>query len=150
MRCPYCQYDESKVIDTSHDLHGGTRRRRECDHCHQRYNTYERVIDTTPLMVKQDGSREEFDREKLARGIRMACAKRKVSAAEIERLVGTVESNLQKLGKSEVSSRVVGDLVLSGLKEIDQVAYLRYASVYLNLNDLRSLRDEIDRLLENK
>lgn len=80
----------------------------------------------------------------------MACAKRKVSAAEIERLAGTVETNLQKLGKSEVSSRVVGDLVLSGLKEIDQVAYLRYASVYLNLNDLRSIRDEIDRLLENK
>jgi len=150
MRCPYCQYDESKVIDTSHDLHGGTRRRRECEHCHQRFSTYERVINTTPLMVKQDGSREEFDREKLARGIRMACAKRKVSAAEIERLVGTVESNLQKLGKSEISSRVVGDLVLSGLKEIDQVAYLRYASVYLNLNDLRSIRDEIDRLLENK
>lgn len=148
MRCPHCHYEDSKVIDTSHDYHGGTRRRRECDHCHQRFSTYERVINTTPLLVKQDGSREEFDREKLNRGIRVACAKRKVSASEIERLIGSVETNLQKIGKPEVSSRVIGEMVLAGLKEIDQVAYLRYASVYLELNDLRSIRDEIDRLLE--
>jgi len=104
----------------------------------------------TPLLIKQDGTREEFDREKLARGIRISCAKRKVSAGDIERLVGSVEVELQKLGKAEVSSRVVGDLVTAGLKEMDQVAYIRYATVYLKLDDLQSIRAEIDRLLENE
>lgn len=148
MRCPYCQYDESKVVDTSHDSHGGIRRRRECEKCSQRFSTYERPILSTPLIIKQDGTREEFDREKLARGIRISCAKRPVSAADIERLIGQVESELQKIGKAEVSSRVVGDMVINGLKEMDQIAYIRYAIVYLRMADLRSLRSEIDRLLE--
>jgi transcriptional repressor NrdR len=148
MRCPYCQYDESKVIDTSHDNHGGIRRRRECEKCGQRFSTYERAILSTPLIIKQDGTREEFDREKLARGIRISCAKRPVSAADIERLIGQVESELQKIGKAEVSSRVVGDMVINGLKEMDQIAYIRYAIVYLRMDDLHSLRSEIDRLLE--
>ena len=103
----------------------------------------------TPLLVKQDGTREEFDREKLARGIRISCAKRPVSAADIERMIGQVESQLQKLGKSEVSSRVVGDLVMEALKEMDQIAYIRYAIVYLGLDDLQSIRKEIDHLLES-
>ncbi len=149
MRCPYCQHHDSKVLDTSHDSHGGIRRRRECFKCGQRFSTYERPILATPLIVKQDGTREEFDREKLASGIRISCAKRPVSAADIERLIGQVESQLQKLGKSEVSSRVVGDLVIQGLKEMDQIAYIRYAIVYLRLDDLHSLRKEIDHLLES-
>ena len=148
MRCPYCQHHDSKVLDTSHDSHGGIRRRRECFKCGQRFSTYERPILATPLIFKQDGTREEFDREKLARGIRISCAKRPVSAADIERLIGQVETQLQKLGKSEVSSRVVGDLVMNGLKEMDQIAYIRYGIVYLSLDDLHSLRSEIDRLLE--
>jgi transcriptional repressor NrdR len=97
--------------------------------------------------VKQDGTREEFDREKLARGVRIACAKRPVSAADIDRLVGEVEASVQQLGKAEVSSRVVGDMVIAGLKELDHIAYIRYAIVYLRLDDLRSIRDEINRLL---
>jgi transcriptional repressor NrdR len=117
--------------------------------CGQRFSTYERAILATPLLVKKDGGREEFDREKLARGIRIACAKRPVSAADIERLIGQVESSLQRMGKAEVSSRVVGDLAISGLKELDQIAYIRYAIVYLGLDDLHSLRNEIDRLLES-
>jgi transcriptional repressor NrdR len=137
------------VLDTSHDSHGGIRRRRECFKCGQRFSTYERPILATPLIVKQDGTREEFDREKLARGIRISCAKRPVSAADIERLIGQVESRLQKLGKSEVSSRVVGDMVIDGLKEMDQIAYIRYAIVYLGLDDLLSIRKEIDHLLES-
>jgi len=149
MRCPYCQHHDSKVLDTSHDSHGGIRRRRECFKCGQRFSTYERPILATPLIVKQDGTREEFDREKLERGIRISCAKRPVSAADIERLVGQVESQLQKMGKSEVSSRVIGDMVITGLKEMDQIAYIRYAIVYLRLDDLHSLRNEIDRLLES-
>jgi transcriptional repressor NrdR len=99
--------------------------------------------------VKQDGTREEFDRDKLLSGIRISCAKRPVSAAEIERLVGEIESALQAMGRAEVSSRGVGDMVIAGLKEMDQVAYIRYAIVYLGLDDLRSIRDEIDHLLES-
>jgi transcriptional repressor NrdR len=147
MRCPYCQNDDSKVIDTTHDSHGGIRRRRECLNCGLRFSSYERPILATPLIVKQDGTREDFDREKLERGIRISCAKRPVSATDIERLVGQVEAELQRLGKSEVSSRVVGDLVIKGLKEMDQIAYIRYAIVYLRLDDLHALRNEIDHLL---
>ena len=146
MRCPYCQNNDSKVIDTTHDSHGGIRRRRECLSCKQRFSSYERPI-LTPLIIKQDGTREDFDREKLERGIRISCAKRPVSAADIKRLVGQVESELQRLQKLEVSSRVVGDLVIKGLKEMDQIAYIRYAIVYLRLDDLHSLRNEIDQLL---
>lgn len=148
MRCPYCKYEQSRVVDTSHDTRGGVRRRRECENCGQRFSTYERPILATPLLIKQDGTREEFDREKLIRGIRIACAKRPVSAADIERLVGEIESYLQSLGRSEVSSRVVGDKAIAGLKELDQIAYIRYAIVYLGLDDLHAIRKEIDRLLE--
>ena len=147
MRCPYCQFEDSKVLDTTHDAHGGIRRRRECNECKQRFSTYERPILATPLIIKADGTREEFDREKLARGIRISCAKRPVSAADIERLVGEIEATLQRLGRAEVSSRVVGDMVVRGLKELDQIAYIRYAIVYLHLDDLMAIRSEIDRLL---
>ncbi|MDD5467997.1 MAG: transcriptional regulator NrdR [Anaerolineales bacterium] len=149
MRCPYCKNQRSKVIDTSHDVRGGVRRRRECEICGQRFSTYERPILSAPLIIKQDGTREEFDREKLIRGIRIACAKRPVSAADIERLVGEIEASLQGLSRAEVSSRVVGDMVISGLKELDQIAYVRYAIVYLRLDDLKAIRTEIDRLLES-
>ncbi len=147
MRCPYCQNEESKVLDTTHDNRGGVRRRRECEKCGQRFSTYERAILATPLIIKQDGNREEFDREKLLRGIRIACAKRPVSAADIERLVGEIEVALQRMGRAEVSSRTVGDMVIAGLKELDHIAYIRYAIVYLKLNDLHAIRQEIDRLL---
>jgi transcriptional repressor NrdR len=147
MRCPYCQNEDSKVIDTTHDSHGGIRRRRKCLKCGQRFSSYERPILAIPLIIKQDGTREEFERGKLERGIRIACAKRPVSASDIERLLGQVEAALQSQGKSEISSRVVGDLVIKGLKELDQIAYIRYAIVYLRLDDLHSLRNEIDRLL---
>jgi transcriptional repressor NrdR len=148
MRCPYCKHESSRVVDTSHDARGGVRRRRECEHCGQRFSTYERPILATPLIVKQDGTREEFDRDKLIRGIRISCAKRPVPAADIDRLVGEIESTLQALGRAEVSSRVVGDMVIAGLKDLDQIAYIRYAIVYLGFEDLRSIRDEIDRILE--
>jgi transcriptional repressor NrdR len=148
MRCPYCQFENSRVLDTTHDTRGGVRRRRECENCHQRFSTYERPILATPLIIKQDGTREEFDREKLMRGIRIACAKRPVSAADIERLIGEIESSLQRIGRAEVPSRIVGDMVINGLKELDHIAYIRYAIVYLHLGDLQAIRSEIDRLLE--
>jgi transcriptional repressor NrdR len=148
MRCPYCGAEESKVIDTTHDSRGGVRRRRKCLSCNERFSSYERAILATPLVVKQDGTREEFDREKLTRGIRISCAKRPVSAADIERLIGEIEATLQTMGKSEVPSRVIGDMVMAGLKELDHIAYIRYAIVYLRMDDLTSVRDEINRLLE--
>ncbi len=150
MQCPYCNSDRSRVIDTSHDARGGIRRRRVCLACSRRFSTYERAVLAAPLIVKRDGTREEFDREKLMRGIRIACAKRPVSAAEIERLAGEIEARLQAMGKAEVTSRVVGDMVISGLKELDHIAYIRYAIVYLGLDDLKALRDEIDQLLETE
>lgn len=148
MHCPYCTSKKTRVIDTSRDARGGIRRRRVCMHCEQRFSTYERAILAAPLLVKRDGIREEFNREKLAIGLRIACAKRPVSAADIDRLVGEIEAALQGMGKAEVSSRVVGDLAIAGLKELDHIAYIRYAIVYLGLVDLNSIRDEIDQLLE--
>jgi transcriptional repressor NrdR len=147
MRCQYCKNDRTRVIDTTHDNRGGIRRRRECEQCGQRFSTYERPIMAVPMLIKQDGTREEFDREKLLYGVRIACAKRPVSAANIERLVGEVEASLQAMGRKEISSRVVGDKVIAGLKELDQIAYIRYAIVYLGLDDLQAIRNEIDRLL---
>lgn len=149
MHCPYCQGERSRVMDTTHDARGGVRRRRECLECQRRFSTYERSIFAIPLLVKQDGTREEFDREKLVRGIQIACVKRKVSSADIDRLVGEIEAALQAMGLAEVSSRVVGDMVIAGLKKLDHIAYIRYAIVYLGLDDLDSVRSEIDRLLES-
>jgi transcriptional repressor NrdR len=126
------------------------RRRRECEECHQRFTTIERPLLATPLIIKKDGTREEFDREKLMRGIRISCAKRPVSAATIDRLVGEIETSLQRMGRSEVSSRIVGDMVISGLKELDHIAYIRYGIVYLQLDDLHEIRVEIDRLLNDE
>ena len=148
MRCPYCNSRRSRVIDTTHDSRGGVRRRRECKSCDQRFSTYERPVLSNPLIIKQDGTREAFDRDKLIQGIRISCAKRPVSAADIDRLVGEIEAALQAMGRAEVSSRVVGDKVIAGLKELDEIAYIRYAIVYLGLDDLESIRTEIDRLLE--
>lgn len=147
MKCPYCNHKKTSVIDTSHDARGGTRRRRVCDKCDRRFSSYERPILATPLLVKRDGTREEFDRDKLIAGLRVSCAKRPVAASEIDRIAGEVESELQQIGRAEVPSRLVGDRVISKLKELDEVAYIRYAIVYLRLDDLESIRQEIDRLL---
>jgi transcriptional repressor NrdR len=149
LRCPYCQHDQSRVIDTTHDSRGGVRRRRECESCGQRFSTYERPILATPLIIKRNGTREEFNRNKLVEGIRISCTKRPVSAAAIDHLIGEIENNLQKLGREEVSSRIIGDMVMAGLKDLDQIAYIRFAIVYLHLGDLQSIREEIDQLLES-
>ncbi len=147
MKCPYCSNSKTRVIDTSHDARGGIRRRRVCTKCGERFSTYERAILATPLLVKRDGTREEFSRDKLMAGIRVACAKRPVAAVDIERMVGEIEAELQQMGKAEVPSRLVGDRVISHLKQLDEVAYVRYAIVYLRLDDLESIRSEIDQLL---
>ena len=147
MRCPHCESENTHVIDTTHDARGGIRRRRECESCKQRFSTYERAIHSTPLIIKKDNSREDFDREKLLRGIRLACSRRPVSAEEIERLAGEVEAELQQLNKIEIPSRVIGDMVIRGLKDLDHVAYIRYAIVYLPLGNLKDIQKEINQLL---
>ena len=150
MHCPYCSHEKTRVLDTSHDTRGVIRRRRVCVVCDQRFSTYERPLLATPLLVKKDKTREEFSRDKLSAGIRVACAKRPVTADDIERMVGEIESDLQHMGKPEVDSRIVGDQVMRRLKDIDEVAYIRYAIVYLRLEDLDEVRNEIDRLLGSK
>lgn len=148
MKCPYCSAEnKSRVVDTTRDSQGGIRRRRECKVCERRFSTYEKVLRATPLLVKSNGDREAFDREKLIRGIQISCAKRPISAADITNLVDRIETHLQHVGRDEVSSRVVGDMVIEGLKAIDPIAYIRYAIVYLGLDSLTSLRDMIDVLL---
>ncbi len=146
MKCPYCTHHRTRVIDTNHDSRGGTRRRRVCVHCNQRFSSYERPILATPLLVKKDGTRETFSREKLIAGLQVACAKRPISATDVEGIAGEIESELQQLGRAEVKSRRVGDLAISKLKENDEVPYIRYAIVYLGLGDLESIRTEIDRI----
>ncbi len=151
MKCPYCHMDSaSQVVDTSHDARGSIRRRRECKACGKRFSTLERPIIATPVLVKSSGERQEFDRQKLFQGIRVACAKRPVATADIYRLIDSIESYLQSLGKDEVSSRVVGDQVVKGLKSLDPIAYIRYAIVYLGLDDLEAVRAETDNLLSEK
>ncbi len=147
MHCPNCKNDSTHVIDTTHDSHGGIRRRRVCDSCKHRFSTYERPVQSTPLIVKRDQTREEFNKEKLIQGIRIACAKRPVSAAQIDHLAGEVEARLQQMNKLEIPSRIIGDLVIEGLKGLDQIAYIRYATVYLPLDNLQDILNEINHLL---
>lgn len=116
--------------------------------CDQRFSTYERPLLATPLLVKKDGSREEFSRDKLMGGLRLACSKRPISAADLERIVGEIEAELQQIGRAEIPSRLVGDRVIKKLKEVDDVAYIRYAIVYLGLDDVGAINREINRLLD--
>lgn len=146
MRCPYCGSGQSRVIDTR-DAGQGTRRRRECQGCGQRFTTYERVTDAL-MVIKRDGRREPWDAGKVLTGIRIASAKRPIPVEEMENLVSRVEEKVFSLGKAEVSSAYVGQLVLEELKALDEVAYIRFATVYLELGDLEAVRAEIDRLLQ--
>ncbi len=149
MKCPYCGSKRTRVIDTTRSEQS-IRRRRVCQGCERRFSTIERAILTTPLLVKRDGRREAFDREKLLSGLRTACARRPVSADELERLVDRVEDHIRQMGKAEIPSRLVGDRVIDELKALDPVSYVRYAIVYLGLEDLEAVRAEIDRLLEER
>ena len=148
MKCPHCASVDSRVVDSRLSAEG-IRRRRECLTCSQRYTTYEQVAHAL-MVVKRDGRREPWDREKLARGVRIACAKRPIGADALERLVDQIEDKVLGMGRSEVRCEQVGLLVLEGLKELDPVAYIRYGIVYLALPDLSAVRVEIDRLLEGR
>ncbi|MCS7060069.1 MAG: transcriptional regulator NrdR [Anaerolineae bacterium] len=150
MKCPFCGSGSTHVVDTTREPAGGVRRRRECKSCTKRFSTVERVVESTPLVVKRGGRREAFNRDKILEGIRIACAKRPVSAEDIDRLVDHVEAQVVTLNKAEVSAREIGDMVLNGLRRLDEVAYIRYAIVYLNLKDLESVKKEIDKLLAER
>ncbi|MCL5995944.1 MAG: transcriptional regulator NrdR [Chloroflexi bacterium] len=150
MKCPACGSSSTHVIDTVRDPNGGIRRRRECKACKKRFSTVERIVETMPLVVKRGGRRESFNREKMLDGIRTACAKRPVPAEDIDRLVDQVETQVLMLNKAEVSAREIGDMVLNGLRSLDEVAYIRYASVYLHLKDLESVKREIEKLLAER
>jgi transcriptional repressor NrdR len=150
MRCPSCGSSETQVLDTSRDASGGIRRRRCCKQCQRRFTTVERVVESMPMVVKRGGRREPFSREKVSEGIRVACAKRPVSAEAIERLVSQIEAQVLAMNRSEVPARDIGDIVLRGLRNLDEVAYIRYAIVYLNLKDLESVRGEIDKLFSER
>ena len=147
MKCPFCGYTKTSVIVTGKDDGGKLQRRRECPECGKRFTTYERPYIGTPMVVKSDGKREEFSREKLLRGFRIACAKRPVPQEKLIALAESIEHALQMRGKTEVNSRVIGDMAIAGLKKLDYIAYIRFAIVYLNFRDLNDLQREIDKLL---
>lgn len=151
MKCPFCGYEESKVIDSRPTDEGERiRRRRECMNCAKRFTTYE-IIESVPiLVVKKDKSREAFDRDKLIRGMVRACEKRHVSMDTIENAVSEIEVSLQNSLDREVSSVKIGELVMEKLKEIDEVAYVRFASVYKHFKDVNAFMDELSSFLEQK
>jgi len=149
MKCPFCNYSESKVID-SRVLSDGEaiRRRRECESCAKRFTSYERVEEILPMIVKKDNRREPFDRLKVIQGIKRACEKRPVSIETIEKMVNSIETQLQENADKEVPSTFVGELVMRALQQVDPVAYVRFASVYRSFKDVNEFMSELQGLLK--
>lgn len=144
MRCPFCDHPEDKVVDSREAQDGrATRRRRECLACGRRFTTYERVDEVLPQIVKKDGRRESYDRDKIVKGLEIACQKRPVSREQIEALVASVERQLQEMGEREVRSSVIGETVMARLKDLDPVAYVRFASVYREFRDVKDFVSEL-------
>ena len=151
MKCPYCSKIENKVIDSRLSKDGRTiRRRRECLDCARRFTTYERLEEILPMVVKKDGRREPFNRDKIIAGIQMACQKRPVSITRIEDFVDSLEVYFQELGKKEVDSKEVGERVISSLKDWDEVAYVRFASVYRQFKDINEFMNELEEILKTR
>jgi transcriptional repressor NrdR len=151
MRCPYCGHLEDRVVDSREAQEGqATRRRRECLGCGRRFTTYERIEDVLPQVVKKDGRREAFDRRKIVAGLLRACQKRPVSRERIDELVSAVERRVQELGEREVPSHVVGEAVMERLRELDQVAYVRFASVYRAFTDVGEFMSELEGLVKKR
>lgn len=151
MRCPYCGHDDSKVIDSRPTEEGvAIRRRRECIKCAQRFTTYEKVESLPIVVIKKDKTRELFNREKLLAGLTRACEKRPVETSTLDRLVDKIESELQNTLKREVSTKEIGEKVMEGLKDIDEVAYVRFASVYRQFKDVTTFIAEVNKLLTDK
>lgn len=151
MKCPYCGDLDNRVMDSRLSQGGEvTRRRRECAACTRRYTTYERVEESLPLVVKKDGRREPFDHGKFVGGIKKACEKRPVSAEQIESVAETIERELADSGEKEVPSTSIGEKVMARLRVIDEVAYVRFASVYRSFRDLQEFMDELSGMLRGR
>lgn len=151
MKCPFCDELEDKVVDSRMAKEGEViRRRRECLGCKRRYTTYERVEEILPVVVKKDGRRESFDRTKILSGMKKACEKRPISTATIEAATDRIEKRIQEMGESEIESRIVGEEVMKELHQLDQVAYVRFASVYREFKDIEQFMDELKSLAQQR
>jgi len=146
MKCPYCFSNGSKVLDKRDSVNNSTRRRRECLRCKKRFTTYERIEDVNIFIIKKDGRRERFDRDKLKRGLLKAFEKRPVSIEKVDMIVEKIESRIRKLKNKEVKSEKIGEIVISMIKKIDKVAYIRFASVYRSFEDPKDFEREVKRL----
>jgi len=149
MNCPYCGYHDSKVVD-SRDVNDGIRRRRQCLRCGSRFTTYERLQPASLFVIKKDERREEFNRNKLLTGIHKACEKRPLPTGTVDKLADDIEAELYHLGKAEIPSAVIGDMVMERLKSLDYIAYIRFASVYREFTDITALKQEIDTLVSSE
>lgn len=149
MRCPFCQHMDDRVIDSRLSKDGDMiRRRRECTNCRRRFTTYERVEETLPMVIKKDGRREPFSREKILAGLHKACEKRPISVEVLEKLVERIEHRLEEAGEREVPSREIGEQIMEELRHLDEVAYVRFASVYRSFKDVNEFMKEVKELLE--
>ena len=147
MRCPYCENDGTKVIDSRHTEDGhAIRRRRECERCGKRFTTYEKIEEMVMMVVKKDGSRQAFDRNKIMNGIVKACEKRPVSVAQMEHIVDEIERGLNNMMEKEIKSSFIGELIMDRLKKLDEVAYVRFASVYRQFTNIQTFMKEIEKL----
>ncbi len=149
MNCPFCGYQDSKVID-SRDVNDGIRRRRQCLSCSSRFTTYERFQPTGLFVIKKDQRREEFSKDKVLTGIRKACEKRPLPTGTVDKLADDIEAELYHQGKAEIPGAVIGDMVMKGLKNLDHIAYIRFASVYRDFTDITVLKQEIDTLVSDE
>ncbi|MGW8312991.1 MAG: transcriptional regulator NrdR [Desulfuromonadales bacterium] len=148
MKCPFCSHDDTRVVDSRLGKEGNNiRRRRECVECERRFTTYERVEETLPLVIKKDGRREAFDRQKIISGIQRACEKRPVSIATIEKLVDQMELALQESGEKEIPASRIGEEIMEALQSLDEVAYVRFASVYRQFRDINEFMSELTEIL---
>ena len=151
MKCPFCDEIEDKVVDSRMAREGQViRRRRECLACKRRYTTYERVEESLPVVVKKDGRRESFDRAKILAGLKKACEKRPISIATIEAVADRIEKRVQEMGETEIQSRTVGEEVMRELHQLDQIAYVRFASVYREFKDIDQFMDELKALARER
>jgi transcriptional repressor NrdR len=151
VKCPFCDEIEDKVVDSRMAKEGEViRRRRECLKCKRRYTTYERVEESLPVVVKKDGRRESFDRAKILAGLKKACEKRPISVATIEAVADRIEKRIQEMGETEVQSRTVGEEVMRELHQLDQIAYVRFASVYREFKDIDQFMDELKALARER
>jgi transcriptional repressor NrdR len=144
VKCPFCGEQEDKVIDSRASKDGGEiRRRRECESCGRRFTTYERIEESMPVVLKNDGRREPFDRNKIERGLAHACAERPIAAAEVKRIAEEVEREIGELAVAEISARAIGERVLPRLRALDKVAYVRFASIYRDFSDVEQFAEEL-------